>query len=227
MGGKTEDVGKTGDYKFMDPTGRFAGTYDAASNQHNQNMGLMGQYGQQAMAAGQGYDPNAYMNQFMNQSGDLSNLVNSQNGQLQGALNAIAGRQAQLGGEAALAAMPGGANSGAGMAAFGQAYADPFAQAQAQLQQNQLQGTLGLWNQAMGANSQNQLANTQFQIDPALQMAGQYGQQAANNFGVMGQLGSESGAWYQPTYQYQKGAWDYTKDAVGMGTDIAGAFKGK
>jgi hypothetical protein len=106
-------------------------------------------------AAVRGYDPNAYMTLFNSQAGGLSDLVNSRSGALGSTLEQIANRQSRLGGEAALASMPGMRNSGAAMAAFGQAYADPFANAQAQLQQNQLQGTMSLWEQAMRQNADN------------------------------------------------------------------------
>ena len=195
MGGETKvtDVGNPDDYKFMDPTGNYQGAMDFFSNEYNNNAKQMGEYAIQ----GASYDPNAYMQQFLGQSADLSNMVSGAQAPLQQSLNAIATRQAALGSEAALGAMPGAANSGAGMAAFGQAYADPFAQAQAQLQQNQLQGTLGLWNNALGLNQQGQMARSQFGMDAA----NLYGQQAANAANQYGGLAAGQGAWYQPTYQ--------------------------
>jgi len=218
MGGQTKDAGNSSDYKFMDPTGRAEGTYNQTQNGYNQNAQAMGQYA----GLSSGYDPNAYMNQFMGQSEGLSNLVSGANAPLQQSLNAIASRQAALGSEAALAAMPGAANSGAGMAAFGQAYADPFAQAQAQLQQNQLQGTLGLWDQAMGQNANAQ----QFQAQNYGNMANMYGGLAGQNLAAQTQLASDASAWYQPTYQYQPGIWDRTMEVAGVAAPIAGAAMG-
>jgi len=111
------------------------------------------------------YDPNAYYTQFLGQANGLSDLVSGQNSNLQGTLNNIASRQARMGGEAALASMPGMRKSGAAMASFGDAYANPFATAQAQLQQNQLQGTMDLWQRALTENAAGQnarlAANTQ------------------------------------------------------------------
>jgi hypothetical protein len=102
----------------------------------------MGQYG----SAGFAFDPNAYMNQFMGQQAGLSNIVSGQLAPLQQALNSQAARSAAMGSEAAMAALgPGTRNSGAAMAAYGDAYANPFAQAALQTQQAQLyQQNMGL-----------------------------------------------------------------------------------
>lgn len=212
MGGKTSEVSDPSDYQFLDPTGQYGAATDFMQNQYNQNAQQMGQYGAQAAQ----YDPNAYMNQFMGQAAGLSNLVSGENSQLQQSLNAIAGRQANLGSEAALAAMPGAANSGAGMAAYGQAYADPFAQAQAQLQQNQLQGTLGLWGNTMNNNAQGQ----QFQAQNYSGLAGMYGDQANNALSQYGQMAQGYGSWYQPTYEKKGGFFD----ALGNIGQLAGGI---
>jgi hypothetical protein len=219
MGGKTSEVSDPSDYQFLDPTGQYGAATDFMQNQYNQNAQQMGQYGAQAAQ----YDSNAYMNQFMGQAAGLSNLVSGENSQLQQSLNAIAGRQANLGSEAALAAMPGAANSGAGMAAYGQAYADPFAQAQAQLQQNQLQGTLGLWGNAMNNNAQGQ----QFQAQNYSGLAGMYGDQANNALSNYGQMAQGYGTWYQPTYTQGPGFWDTLGNvgqAAGGLAGLAAAF---
>jgi len=201
MGGKYEQVGQASD---MQRVGDVAGYQSMQGRLDNMGRSLQGSL-----------DPNAYMNQFMGQAGGLANLVSGQNSQLQQGLNAIAQRQAALGGEAALAAMPGMRNSGAGMAAFGQAYADPFAQAQAQLQQNQLQGTLGMWNQAMGQNAQMQ-GNLQ----------NLYGQ----NMGLQAGLAQDAVAWYQPQYEYRKGTWDKVLEGAtalgGLGSGVGGMMTG-
>lgn len=235
MGSKTKEVSSAEDYQFLDPTGKYAAGQNFMQNQYNQNAQQMGQFGNQAMAgAAQGaaaanaYDPNAYMDQFMGQASGLSNLVSGQNSQLQQTLNAIAGRQAGLGSEAALAAMPGAANSGAGMAAFGQAYADPFAQAQAALQQNQLQGTLGLWNNAMGLNAGNQQADAQFGLQAGNLLAGTAGNQAnlygglaGQALGGYGQMAQGYGTWYQPTYEKKQGLLGGIGNAVSTGAGAA------
>jgi len=196
MAGKNEQVGSASDMQWLDPTGQFAGQQANLGNQNNQIMAGMGQYG----AGGNAFDPNAYMNQFLGQSAGLSNLVSGQNAPLQQSLNALAAQQASAGGEAALAAMPGAANSGAGMAAFGQAYATPFAQAQAQLQQNQLQGTLGLWNQAMGGNLQSRQG-----------LQNLFG----NTQGLQTNMAGQQGMVYQPTYEYKPGLFDYVTQGLG------------
>lgn len=218
MGSKTKEVSDPNDYQFLDPTGRYGAATDFMQNEYNQNASQMGQYAGQAAQ----YDPNAYMNQFMGQAEGLSNLVSGQNSALQQSLNAIAGRQANLGGEAALAAMPGAANSGAGMAAFGQAYADPFAQAQAQLQQNQLQGTLGLWNNAMGLNAGNQ----QFQSQNYAGLAGLYGDQANNALSNYGQMAQGYGTWYQPTYEKKEGLFGTLGNLGQVAGGIGGLLSG-
>ena len=150
-------LGSPEDVQFQDLTGNWGSAYG--------NLGAAAQQGQAGMRdweaylrglTPEGYDPNAYFTQFLGQSGQLADLVSGQMNPLTQSLNAVAARQAALGGEAALMAMPGARNSGAGMASYAQAYADPFAQAQAQLQQQQLQGTLGLWGNAMGLNSSGQ-----------------------------------------------------------------------
>lgn len=134
---KTGDVK---DVKFADPTGNYAAQQANLANYLQQYGGDLSKYGD--------------INTFLNQANQLSGLVSGQNSALQQQLNAVAAREAALGGEAALGAMPGGKNTGAGMAAFGSAYADPFAKAQAQLQQNQVNLTGNLWGQQMGQNTQ-------------------------------------------------------------------------
>ena len=203
--GKYEQVSDAGDMQWLDPTGNYAA--------QQANLGQLGtQYGAQLQGS---LDPEAYMNQFLGQQAGLANLVSGQNSQLQQGLNAIASRQAQLGGEAALASMPGMRNSGAAMAAFGQAYADPFAQAQSQLQQNQLQGTLGLWNQALGLNAQQQA-----------QRQSTLGNLYGNILGLQTGMAQDQSAWYTPQYEYQKGGWDYTMDAINTGANVASAVAG-
>jgi len=240
--GTYKDIGNPNDMKFLDPSGmyndsmrRYGSLADSflgkLDNFANNPFSYTAKYNPQTYQST--YDPEAYMRAFLNQSGNLSNLVSGQTSQLQQSLNNIAQRQAQLGGEAALAKMPGMRRSGAAMAAYGQAYADPFAQAQAQLQQNQLQGTMNLWNQAMGeygqgyrfADQQNlayhQLndANQQFLEQLRFSAAQQenqnrqnafntYANLAGNLYGLQAGLLQNQTGWYTPTYTYQPGFWD-------------------
>lgn len=166
LNGRTRDVGNPSDYQFMDPTGQF--------------MGATNRFGAQSA------DPNAYMNQFLGQQGGLANIAQGASQQLGQSLNANAAEAARLGGEAALAAMPGQRFSGAAQAAFGQAYAQPFAEAAAQRNAAQLGLTGQLWNQAMGQNANLQSGAQQ----------------------LYGSLAGQTGMVYQPTYQYQPGVWD-------------------
>ena len=181
MGGQYQEVGSSNDVKFVDPTGQ----YMTALN------GLQGTT-----------DPNAYMQQFLGQSGALSSLVSGAQSPLQQSLNARAAEQARLGGESSLASMPGLRNSGAGMAAFGNAYAQPFADVQNQLGQQQLNLTGNLWSQAMGANAQ----------------------QYSNLQNIYGNLVQGTGSMYQPTYEYQKGFGDYAMDLAGLAINGYSAF---
>lgn len=202
MAGKTEDVGNPADYSFEDPTGNYSGQQANLANLNNMLMSGLGRYG----AGGGAFDPNAYMNQFMGQAGGLSNMVSGALSPMQQALNAQAARSAQLGGESALAALgPGSRNSGAANAAFAQAYADPFAQAALQTQQNQLGLTGALWGQAMGGNLQSQ---------QGLQSL------LSQGLGLQTGMAQDQGYVYQPTYQYQPGAWDYLM----QGGQVAAGF---
>lgn len=173
MGGKTTDVGNPDDYQFLDPTGRYMGAMDQFSSQY-QNL----------------QDPNSYMNAFMNQQAGLANIAQGATAPLSQSLAAVAEQRARQGGEQALAAMPGARFSGAAMQAFGDAYAQPFAEAAAQTQAAQLGLTGNLWNNAMG--------NTAQSYQNALNLAG----------GMYGNFAQGTGMQYSPTYQYQPGVWD-------------------
>lgn len=242
MDGTYKDIGNPNDMHFLDPSGQYNATMQNYGNIANSLLGRIdnmsqnpfsytSQYNPQAYQST--YDPEAYMRAFLGRADALSNLVSGQNSQLQQSLNAIAQQQAAQGGEAALANMPGLRNSGAAMAAYGNAYANPFAAAQAQLQQNQLQGTLGLWNQAMGnyadayrtleqarlgaynTNNANQQFLENLRFNAALQnnqnqqnYANAYANLASNLFGLQsGMLQNQSG-WYTPTYTYEPGPWE-------------------
>lgn len=207
--GGYETVGSPSDVSFVDPTGQYAAGMDRFSNEANfARQGMQGMAGQ-AMS----FDPNAYMNQFMGQQGGLANIAQGATATLGQSLSAIAERNARLGGEAALAAMPGARHSGAAMAAFGDAYASPFAQAAAQTQQAQLGLTGNLWNQAMGANAQAQ------QFNPAMagNLAGMYGGLYGQNLGQYGQMAQGMGSMFTPQYEYRKGFGDRMWDLAGIG----------
>lgn len=240
--GQYKDIGNPNDMKFLDPSGQYhqmmQGYGDLArsllgriDNLTANPLSYTARYNPQTYMST--YDPDAYMRAFLGRSSDLANLVSGQQSQLQQSLNALAAQQAQEGGEAALAAMPGMRNSGAAMAAYAKAYANPFAQAQAQLQQNQLGMTQNLWNQAMGEYGQgyrfqdqqniayHQLNNANQQFLENLRfaaaqeanrnqqnLASMYGNLAGNLYGLQAGLLQNQTGWYQPTYEYQPGFWD-------------------
>lgn len=181
-------VGSASDMQFADPTGQYAAQQGNLANflaQQNANLGNVS-------------DPNGAYNAFMGQQAGLANIAQGATAPLTQQLNAVANREAALGSEAALASMPGAAQSGAGMAAFGQAYADPFARASAQIQQAQLGLTGNLWNQAFGGNYANQQ-----------NLAGIYGNLAGNALGQQTQMAGQQGAMFMPQYQQEKNFWDY------------------
>jgi hypothetical protein len=163
-------MGKASDTQWIDPTGNYAKQQAALQNLTSQSA----------------YD------QFMGQSEGLANMAQGATAPLTQSLNAVAAREAALGGEAALGAMPGAASSGAGMAAYGQAYADPFAKAQANIQSQQLGLTGQLWNTAYNndASTYNSLM----------------GQQTA--------MAQGQGSMWSPTYVQNKNFWDYAVPAA-------------
>lgn len=233
MSGSYQQVGSSDDMKFLDPTGQYSSLFNQAGQDASNYQSLANKYAGQAGAVqGANYDPTAYMNAFLGQSSGLSNLVSGQNSQLQQSLNALAAQQASQGSEAALAGMGSYMkNSGAAAAAYGQAYATPFAQAQAQLQQNQLQGTLNLWNQAMsqdasGYQTQAQLSqqNADSQRSLYSNLASLYGQLGSNSSNIQSDLTKNASAWYTPQYQYQKGALDYIMNILNSGSDTGKAL---
>lgn len=168
------------DVKFTDPTGKFNASLDQFKKAYTDPQG--------------NFDPNAAMNAFLGQSQGLTNMVVGATGPLSQMLDAQAQRDAKLGGEAALASMPGAQNSGAGMAAFGQAYADPFARAAIGTQQAQLGMLQPLMSQALG---------------------GQYGLMN-NAMGQAGGMAGKMGDMWAPTYEKNKSGWDYAMDAGGL-----------
>lgn len=223
--GTYEQVGSPSDVSFSDPTGQYAAALDKMTNEYNTMLsGMSGQLasGQNYMNQAASYDPNAYMNQFLGQAEGLANLAQGATSPLTQSLNAVAARQAALGSEAALAAMPGAANSGAGMAAFADAYASPFADAAAQIQQSQLGLTGNLWNQALANNaSAQQYGSSVYQnlANLASNNASLYGNLAGSNLGNYASLAGGMGDVYVPQYEYRQGTedrlWDFGGQAVG------------
>jgi hypothetical protein len=124
-------LGSVSDVKFADPTGQFA----------NQLKSLQG--------ASSG---NSWMSDFLASTPGLESLAGPDSN-FANQLKGLAADNAKTGGEAALAAM-GGPNSGAGMAAFGDAYAKPFAEASAKLTEQALGNVQSLYGGALqGYNS--------------------------------------------------------------------------
>jgi hypothetical protein len=212
---------------------RAAG-YVPGSQQGFMDMMNQGSQAVNPMQAAQ-VDPNAFMQSWQGaQQGLMDNSFAATSPYAQ-AMNQVAQRQSALGSEAALAAMPGARNSGAGMAAFGQAYADPFAQAQV-AQQQMATGLYGqLSGQAMGQYGQNHLQNTGWDQQARLQnqameeawrqrqlQAGS--QQSANALGwgnIESGLASDMNVIYQPP-----SGWDYLKDGIGMASNIGSLMAG-
>ncbi len=229
LGYNTEKVGKgAADYGFYDYGGNMQNAYNQLGNEYNFNKQQMGQYAGQVGDIQSSYDPNSYMNAFLGSVGGLSNAVSGQNSQLQQSLNALASKQAAEGvnAQAQNFANMGALNSGAAMASMGEAMANPYAQVQAQLQQNQLQGTLGLMNNAMGnyasgyqAQGQQNLAAQQANQNANLNLANMYGQQYGNALNQYGNMGSQFGTIAAPTYQSTPG---WGQNLLNAGSQFAG-----
>ena len=202
-GPRYENISKdaANEYRFADPTGQFQGGID--------NAGQFQQFGQGMLQR----DPQAFMNQFNASAAGLSNMVSGQMSPLQQQLNALAADQAQRGAEAAGQAFgdAGASGSGAASRALGTAMATPFAQAQAQLGQQQIGLTGNLWQQSMGQYAQNQNLMNQL----GSQMMGQ-GMQAGN--ALRGQMGGM----VAPQYEYMPGFMDHLTDFAGMAMPMAG-----
>jgi hypothetical protein len=186
--GTYEQVGNASDTSFQDPTGAYA---SALSGLQSYLSGINSSL--------EGVNSGSAVDQFLGQASGLANLVSGQNSALQQSLNALATQEAQQGGEAALAKMGSGLrNSGAAASAFGQAYATPFAEAQATLQGKQLDATTGLWQSALSSDTSS-LAS--------LLSAASQGQNTA------AELAGQSSYVYTPQYEYQKGLLDYLSGA--------------
>lgn len=178
------------------PYGSMSGEMLANAAQGQASQAQFQAYGRSPEMQAAAFNQQQYMNNFLQNQGALANISQDRTSALGQSLEAIAARNARLGGEAALAAMPGARNSGAGMAAFGEAYASPFAQAQAQTQAAQL-GLYGqLAGQAMGQYGSNAQfgSNLQQQANQSnQQMAGQYGIASGNMANQVGMQNAQLG----------------------------------
>jgi hypothetical protein len=125
-------VGDVSQTQFADPTGSFAD--------------------QLAKLNAAGSD-NSWMKDFMSSAPGLESIAGPDSNYAN-QLKSLAADNAKTGGEAALAAM-GGPNSGAGMAAFGDAYAKPFAEASAKLTEQSLNNVQNLYGNAMQGYNQS------------------------------------------------------------------------
>jgi hypothetical protein len=168
-------------------------------------------------------DPNAYMESWKGAQGDLFNTAFNATSPYAQAMNQVAQRQASLGSEAALAAMPGARNSGAGMAAFGQAYADPFAQAQV-AQQQLATGLYGdLSGRSMEQYARNHLTNADFQHQANTNNAGWQNQADLQNAGWSQQAALANQAMSEAYAQRQLTAGSmFGQNALGWGNIEAG-----
>jgi len=228
LSSETEKVGNgAADYSFYDYNGNMQNAYNQLGNEYNFNKGQMGQYGTAAIQAAASYNPNSYMNAFLNSTGGLSNAVSGQNSQLQQSLNALARKQAAEGvnAQAQNFSNMGALNSGAAMASMGEAMANPYAQVQAQLQQNQLQGTLGLYNNAMNNYASGFQNQAQLNTNANLNLANMYGGQYAGALNQYGNLGSGFGTIVAPTYQQNKGWGAQLLDATSAAANAYNKYK--
>ena len=187
VGGSTDRIKK--DAAFLDPTGNYANAMTAFKSMFSDANGE--------------FNPQAAMDAFLGQTPGLTNAVAGATGPISQMLSAQAARNARLGGEAALAAMPGGMNSGAGQYAFGDAYSKAFSDAAIQTQQAQLNMLSPLLQQNLGS-----------QYDLMKQGMASYGQMASNQ-----------GDLYTPTYEKKKSFWDYLNDTVQTGVSAYAALK--
>ena len=203
--GKYENIANADDYSFADPTGRFMGQLD--------NFNEMASFGREGMQRFTD-DPNMAFNAFMGQAGGLSDLAMGETSKLTGQLNQIASQQASEGIQhmGTQFAGQGARHSGAAARAMGEAASNPFAQVAAQQQQNQLNLTGGLWNQAFGGQQQLQQLGAQL-------YGGVYGQGMQG----AGQMASQTAGLVAPQYEYQKGFGDRLGDVAGFGLNLATA----
>jgi hypothetical protein len=217
--GATEARQRAGSY--AEPSqNAFKTMIDAGSQQAAQMQAAQMQAAQMRAA---GIDPEAFMQSWKGAQGDLFNTAFSATSPYAQAMTQVAQRQAALGSEAALAAMPGARNSGAGMAAFGQAYADPFAQAQV-AQQQLATGLYGdLSGRAMDQYGRNFIQNADWTQQANMQNAGWQNQANAQNAGWTQQARMQNQAMEEAWRQRQLQAGNMlSTNALGWGNIEAG-----
>lgn len=231
-----EKVGNgAADYSMYDYNGNMQNAYNTMGNAYNSYNSQLGNYASNVGSVQSSYNPTSYMNSFLNSTSGLSNAVSGENSALQQSLNALAKKQAtaDVNTQAQNFAGMGALNSGAAAAAMGEASSNPYAQAQATLQQNQLQGTLGLYNNAMnnyaqgyqtqGAqNLQAQQANQNANLN-TMNMYGNLANSALQNYGA---LGSGFGTIVAPTYASQGGWGANLLSAAGSAANAYKTFQG-
>ncbi|NJL70588.1 MAG: hypothetical protein HC888_02690 [Candidatus Competibacteraceae bacterium] len=222
---RTRNVNRTEDYDFADPTGNFANTLSQLASEWQNSRGQMTSSGDRSLSAAEGYDPNAYMNQFMNQSNSLNELVNGATSPMLAQLNALAADQARLGGESALAAMPGAANSGAGMAAFAEAQARPFAEVNAEMARRRMDMVGDLWNQSMGLNARGQYDDAALASDAANNNANRFANLASLGLQGSQNMSSDTGAMTTPQYVTDPGFMDYLMQGGGILAQLLGNMR--
>lgn len=216
MGRPEEPVklGSPGDVNFIDPTGQYGAALERMLSESNwmkdQFAASAGQGAPPIDVSGISYDPEAATRRFLASAPGISNLVSGATSSLETSLRDIARREATLGGEAALAGMPGLRNSGAAMAAYGSAYADPFARVVSDIQGRQLGLTGSLWGQSMAdyaAGEGARVVAEQSRIDALLrqrelqqQEQALYGQLYGQTLSGYGQIAAGMGGMWQPQY---------------------------
>ena len=217
------DEGASG-HEIADPGGHFQGALDQAGQFQGFGAGQMGRASH--MLAQQ--DPNAFMNQFQQAAPGLANMVSGQMSPLQQQMNALASDQARRGAEMAgqQFANQGALGSGAASRAMGTAMAQPFADVQQQLGQQQLGMTGDLWGQSMGQFGQAQAQRQQQLMQQMGMGADMMGQGLQTQAGLAGQLGGL----VAPQYDYRpSGGEQFLQMAPGLlgaGIQAAGALKG-
>lgn len=203
--GKTENVAKASDYRFLDPTGAFRGQMD--------QLGTISDSAYAAMI--QSLDPDSAFNAWLNQTGGLNNAVQGASSPFQQSLNALNERQAKAGIQAAATNFNnlGAGRSGAANRAMGEAAFTPFAQANAQIanMQGNMLGSLMGGNMSRLGSLQGLGANL-------------YGNRANTALGLQTQMAQEMGGMMAPQYQYQPGAWDRMKEGAQFAADLATPF---
>jgi hypothetical protein len=187
-----------------DPISSISGQQSAA------NYGFVDPYGttkqfQNALYGSGGAVSGGALGAYNKNADSVLNKIAGLSGPLQQTLSGIASYQANnaLNAAGSNFANLGALGSGAGAQAFGQAIAQPFAQAQAQLQQGQLQAGSGALQSLMGVsgqayntglnNASNLMENTSALVAPTYMTNPEYTAQQQKDQGKSGQLGGLAG----------------------------------